>query len=184
LHQEKALARGTSAYAVAGDFCRIFANEMKRLYLLSFLLTSDHGKAEQCFVSGLEDCLGTNHVFRDWASLWARRAIIRNAIRIVQPGREQAKQSSIRHSETGAMAAADNDAPFAPVLGLDPLERFVFVLTVLESYSDQDCRMLLQCSRQEVAQARSRAMELIARFAGTPPLPAIAGAGEAFAQAG
>jgi len=41
-----------AAYAVAGDFCRIFAEGMSGIYLLSFLLTGDRVKAEECFVSG------------------------------------------------------------------------------------------------------------------------------------
>lgn len=184
MHQEKNLVKGTSTYAVAGDFCRVFLEEMNRLYLLSFLLTGDHRKAEQCFVSGLENCVEANQVFRDWVRSWTRRAIIQNAIRIMQPAREQTKQSSMRRSETGNLAVTESEAPFAAVLGLNPFERFVFVLSVLERYSDQDCRLLLECSRQEVVRARSRAVEHIARFGVTPPLPATPSAGEAFAQAG
>jgi hypothetical protein len=39
------------------------------MHLLSFLLTADLAKAEECFVSGLEDCIEGTYVFRDWAIL-------------------------------------------------------------------------------------------------------------------
>ena len=58
---------------------------MDNLHLLSFLLTADLAKAEECFVSGLEDCVEGTYVFRDWAQSWARRTIIQNAIRMLAP---------------------------------------------------------------------------------------------------
>ncbi len=33
-------------------------------------------------------------------------------------------------------------------------ERFVFVMSVLEAYSDQECSLLLGCLRRDVADAR------------------------------
>ncbi len=71
-------------YASRDDFCRIFHEKMDSLYLLAFLLTADHRRAEQCFVSGLEDALGGNPVFREWAHSWARRMIIQNAVRLIK----------------------------------------------------------------------------------------------------
>ena len=44
-------------YASSDDFRRVFDEDMNSLYLLSFLLTADREKAEQCFVSGLEDAV-------------------------------------------------------------------------------------------------------------------------------
>ena len=45
------------------------------------------------------------------------------------------------------------------VLELAPLERFVFVMSVLERYSDNDCSILLRCARREVAAVRTQAMQ-------------------------
>jgi hypothetical protein len=42
-------------YSNSGDFRRIFSEEIDSLYVLSLLLTADPEKAEQCFVSSLED---------------------------------------------------------------------------------------------------------------------------------
>ena len=72
-------------YASNGDFQRIFHEDMNGLYLLSFLLTADHEKAEQCFVSGLEDAVNGNRVFKEWARSWARRVIIKNAVKVINP---------------------------------------------------------------------------------------------------
>ena len=38
-------------YATHADFCDVFRNDTKRLYLLAFLLTANHEESEQCFVS-------------------------------------------------------------------------------------------------------------------------------------
>ena len=47
-------------YATATDFCKIFTEEMHSLYLLSFLLTADKDKAEQCFIGALGECVEGN----------------------------------------------------------------------------------------------------------------------------
>jgi len=45
------------------------------------------------------------------------------------------------------------------ILELAPLERFVFVMSVLERYSDHDCSILLSCPRRDIATARALAMQ-------------------------
>ena len=72
-------------YASSDDFRQVFDQEINSLYLLSYLLTADHEKAEQCFVSGLEDAVEGNPVFKEWARSWARRVIILNAVRAIKP---------------------------------------------------------------------------------------------------
>jgi hypothetical protein len=53
------------------------------------------------------------------------------------------------------------------VLGLRPFERFAFILSVLEGYSDLDSALLLGCTRQALVVARMRAEQGIAHFAAT-----------------
>src|ERR1700719_907468 len=89
----KHIARPT-LYASKADFHQIFDEDMNGLYLLSFLLTADREKAEQCFVSGLEDAAGGNPVFKEWARSWARRAIILNAVRSINPRPEGSERPS------------------------------------------------------------------------------------------
>jgi len=154
----------SQAYATSTEFCRVFAENMDRIHLLSFLLTADHTKAEECFVSGLEDCVKGNYVFRDWARSWARRTIIRNAVHMLAP---RANHSAATAAPSGPAncrfgRTQEADAAIASILGLEDFERFVFVLSVLESCSDQDCSVLLGCSRQDVRAARMRALQHVA----------------------
>jgi len=150
-------------YASSADFRRIFDEDMNRLYLLSFLLTADRKKAEQCFVSGLEDAVEGNPVFKEWARSWARRAIIRNAVRVINPRAtaENGGSNSASVSSNGKTPPVEQ-VEIAAVLGLKPFARFVYVMTVLERYSDQDCSLLLGCARRDVVGARTRALRHIA----------------------
>ena len=75
-------------YASSDDFREVFNEHMNSLYLLAFLLTADPKKAEQCFVSGLEDAVEGNPVFKEWAHSWAPRAVILNAVRVLGPRQE------------------------------------------------------------------------------------------------
>jgi hypothetical protein len=76
--------RATS-YATVTDFFRTFTEEMHSLYLLSFLLTADTDKAEQCFVSAIGECVERIGVFMEWAGSWARRAVLKYAIHMIMP---------------------------------------------------------------------------------------------------
>ena len=155
--QATQVARNESgAYATHADFCRIFSEEMDRLYLLALLLTADRAKAEQCFVRGIGDSAGENRVFKEWAYAWARRTVIQQAIRMIEPA-------------DGRLTTANSDLVFAEleprlrsILKLEALERFVFVMSVLEGYSYQDCSILLGCSRKAIVDARARALEHLA----------------------
>jgi DNA-directed RNA polymerase specialized sigma24 family protein len=53
---------------------------------------------------------------------------------------------------------AEND-PFAAILLLDPFERFVFVMSALEGQSDEQCAILLRCSRRDIMMARVLALK-------------------------
>jgi len=146
-------------YASSDDFCRIFYEETDGLYLLSFLLTANHEKAQQCFASGLEDSVKGNPVFKEWARSWARRTIIQNAVRLINPRPvEEHFPSSLNR---GGEARRSEPAEIAGVLELAPFERFVFVMSVLEHYSDHECSILLGCSPRDVIAARSRALQQI-----------------------
>ena len=70
-------------YATVADFQEILAKEMGTLYLLAFLLTANHIKAEACLISGIGECVDGNRIFKEWAGAWARRTIITNAIHII-----------------------------------------------------------------------------------------------------
>jgi hypothetical protein len=149
-------------YASSDDFRRVFDQDLNSLYLLSFLLTADREKAEQCFVSGLEDAIEGNPVFKEWARSWARRVIIVNAVRAInpRPREENGGSGSVPASSNGKTPPVER-VEIAAVLALEPFERFVYVMTVLERYSDQDCSLLLGCARRDVVAARTRAFRQI-----------------------
>jgi DNA-directed RNA polymerase specialized sigma24 family protein len=155
-------------YATADDFRKLFAEDMTSLYLLAFLLTASHEKAEQCFVSGIEDCAQGSSVFQQWARSWARRVIIQNAVRTIAP-RPRLQDESNHESPSAAAPNERNrqqDAAWAGVLALKDFERFVFVVSVLEGYQDRECAALLGCTVPEVSQARVRASQQIADLGG------------------
>lgn len=154
-------------YATGADFCRIFKEDMKSLYFLSLVLTADSEKAEQCFVSGLDDCAAGNQVFREWARSWARRMVIKNAIRLIAPLPEPASRALNAAAAKATQGRTGDQAQSEPVhvsavFELPPFERFVFVMSVLEGYSASDCALLLGCTRENLIQARLQALERIA----------------------
>lgn len=146
-------------YATGSDFCRIFKEDMQSLYQLALVLTVDPQDAEQCFVAGLDDCASGNQVFKEWARSWARRVVIKNAIRSIGPEIGQANQAL----GGGAVAAGLNGLNLPPevssLLRLPAAERFVFVMSFCEGYSDHDCALLLGCTRETVVAARLRALQ-------------------------
>ncbi len=154
------------AYTTSTEFCRAFAENMDSMHLLSFLLTADLTKAEVCFVSGLGDCVKGSYVFRDWARSWARRTIIRNAVRMLTPRPNHSAVPAVPSDPVNCRfeRTRDADAAIARVVGLEEFERFVFVLSVLERYSDQDCSLILGCARQDVREARIGALQHVAEL--------------------
>ena len=149
-------------YASSDDFRRVFDQDMNSLYLLSFLLSADREKAEQCFVSGLEDAVEGNPVFKEWARSWARRVIIVNAVRAINPRPTEENGRSRSAPVSGNRKTPPvEQVEIAAVLALEPFERFAYVMTVLERYSDLDCSLLLGCARRDVVTARTRALEQI-----------------------
>jgi hypothetical protein len=159
----------TTNYATAADFCEIFTEEMHSLYLLAFLLTADNDKAEQCFVNGLGECEEGMSVFMEWARSWARRAILKHAIRMIMPARQNADSLSFI-SLKGAATAGRNNL-FAAIIALNAFERFVFVMSVLERQSDEDCSSLLGCSRRDIRIARTLAIQCLANIDTGPDRP-------------
>jgi DNA-directed RNA polymerase specialized sigma24 family protein len=148
-----------SQYASSQDFCRLFTEKMNSLYWLAFLLTADHEKARECFVAGLEDCVQAERVFQSWAHRWAKRTIIENAIQTLKP---RLIASVARAAIQSSAIRVAGDSEFRRVLALEDYERFVFVMSVLERYSDHESALLLDCPARYIREARSRAFQQIA----------------------
>jgi hypothetical protein len=157
-----------SLYASHEDFHTIFNEDLKELHQLSFLLTRDPAKAARCLVSGLEDCVSGNRVFREWARSWAKRTIVQNAIREMKPRPSQSNSllsgptlSNMDQHSRGPGGHFEIDA----LLRLADFDRFVFVMSVLEHYSEHDCALLLGCSARDTREGRTRALK---ELAGSP----------------
>jgi len=115
------------------DFCRVLEQELKPLYLLAFLLTANHRTAEQCFAATVEQGLNEPAVLKDWVRFHIKRTLIKNAIAILSP--PSAVGNEKRDSWSGGRHKALGDYQIDALTRLPPLERFVFVMSVLERYS-------------------------------------------------
>ena len=163
----------SNEYAASSDFCHIYVEQMNSLYLLSLLLTADPEMAERCFLSGFDESVSNNSVFKGRAYLWARRSIIFHSIRLLCPrpndeNESKETRSSPLHEKApgkvpGKIPAEVLAYPnFARIVGLNSFERFIFIMSVLEKYSDQECSLLLGCFRRDVINARTAAIQHLA----------------------
>ena len=159
-------------YATRYDFCKNLVDDLQPLYLLAFLLTGSHTEAERCFVATVEDACTVNDVFKGWESSWSKRRLIINAIRLVfsGPTYKSGKPDSWYVSGVGSLKSSDLDAlaTLSP-----PFERFVFVMCVLERYSDRECALLLGRTQRDVVEARLLALWQVSGF--SPALIRAAG---------
>ena len=151
-------------YATAADFCRIFGQDMKSLFLLALLLTGDQEKAELCFDAALENASKRKTVFKEWARPWARRAVIQAAQCMINPRPRGADEASTSPSVASGEGRRER-IEVAAVLSLESFHRFIFVMSVLEGYSLHECAILLGTTRREVMEGRTRALEQLGREA-------------------
>ena len=168
----------SNEYATSSDFCRIYVEQLNSLYLLSLLLMADPQKAEQCFLSGFDDSVSNNCVLKERAHLWARRSVILHAIRLLSPRpidedeSNEARLSRLngqRHEKVPAVLQAHPN--LIGIVRLNSFERFVFIMSVLEMYSHQECSLLLGCFRRDVINARTAAIRSFASTIATETEP-------------
>ena len=66
----------------------------------------------------------------------------------------------LRAAEDGSLLkVASQDPRFSAILELPDFERFVYVLSVLEGCTDQQCATWLGVSQQQIEEARLRALQ-------------------------
>ena len=140
-------------YATRADFAEVFENDFEPLYRLAFLLTANHVDAERCFAAAIEDVFEKSVVLKDWARSWIKRSLIKNAIRIVFP------ESPMHEDRNLWSETPDSDPEVSALTLLPPIERFVFVMVMLEGYSIRECSVLLNCSVERVRHARIDALQ-------------------------
>jgi len=103
------------------------------------------------------ECVESIGVPMDWARSWTRAAVLKQAIQMINPAPEHTDCVSFISLKRAATPAENN--PFAAILLLDPFERFVFVMSILEGQSDAECAVLLRCSWRDVMMARVLAVK-------------------------
>lgn len=148
-------------YAAHSDFCAVFLQQLDRLYLLALILTGDELRAEECLLAALDSCAEGSLVFKESAVAWSRRSVTKCAIRFMLPS--PASPSRLDLVANRYDTSLNQDASLKSVQELSPFDRFVFVMSVLEGYSDRDCALLLGCSCADVVAARIRASQQISR---------------------
>jgi hypothetical protein len=148
-------------------FCNLFRQDMEGLYLLAFLLTANPETAEQCFISSLEECIECIAVHDQWASSWAKRVVIKNAIRLVAPRAHDSSSKALpcfRQMEYEPQEQCRDNRALISVQALGDFARFAFVMTVLEQLTDRDSALLLGCLPDKIRVARVRALVEVASW--------------------
>ena len=153
----------TKGCAPETDYRQLMSECADQLHWLAYVLTGDSDEADECFVSGLGECLHFNQVFKEWTGAWSRRAIIKNAIRMVHP----------RYGTDDGMMMLDEGQIQSPglawltgnLLALPAFDRFVFVKSILEGYKEHECAALINCPFAQVSDARTKALQKIAQAA-------------------
>jgi|SRR5208337_246523 len=149
------IASFRTEYAKRVDFCDAFERNIKPFYLLAFLLTTNNKEAEQCLASTIEESCEENVIFKAWMGSWIKRCLIKKAIHIVFSGLARSdEQRNLWSKEPGELRVSN---VVNAVTKLKALERFVFVMSVLEGYSSRECSMLLDCSMESIVQLQVRA---------------------------
>lgn len=75
-------------------------------------------------------------------------------------GKHAFDESWLRAAEDGSLPRlASQDPRFSAILSLPDFERFVYVLTVLEGCTDQQCATLLGVPQQQIEETRLRALQ-------------------------
>jgi DNA-directed RNA polymerase specialized sigma24 family protein len=143
------------------EFASVFESERVSLLSLALLLTANVEGANKCLMLALRECMACIPVSKGWILTWARRVVIRSAISLVMGSRERVFVGTNGNAEKELIVFPANDSPGTidarQILDLPVLDRFVFVICILERYSMHDCALLLGRSPGDIRKARRRA---------------------------
>ena len=158
--------RGRGEYACTEDFFSVFECERKVLQRLAFLLTANSEAAKRCLIRALRECTSCSSVSREWVLRWTRRIVIRVAINLVMSPEGKSIADANDDVDNGLIAFSPDDlrstiGEFELILNLPELDRFVFVICVLECYSMHDCALLLGKSIRDINEARQRVRDRV-----------------------
>ena len=149
-------------YATAEDFEQLFAKETIDLLRLSLHLTADAEKAETCVILAMRDCLFRSRVSKDRVHIWARRMVIRNAVRLILGTQnDNVDDSGLEFQLQPSDGPLEELRESVAILTLPDLDRLSFVICILERYSILDCALLLRKTPQKVHEAILRAADQV-----------------------
>jgi hypothetical protein len=144
----------------AAEVVASWLDDFTKMYLLSFLLTADKMMAERCFSDAMEESVSSSGAAADWANGPGRGAVVRRAIQAIRPVPKRVQSWSFASGARPLLASAHE--PFSVITSLGAFERFVFILTVLEGQSEEECAALLECELEDIADSRDLANGLTA----------------------
>jgi hypothetical protein len=133
------------------EYWELISAEMNTLYLLSFMLTADKEKAEQCLDQTLDDFVEGHEDFVDWARTRGRDAALKHASGLMKPG---AEATQVEMDFRDGLPCPDGSHMFGAIASLPTFERFVFVMTRIYGQSDTECARHFVTTRREVSIAR------------------------------
>ena len=149
-------------YATDEDFRLLFETEITDFFRLSLLLTADAEKAERCLILAVRECLGRSAIARNFLRIWARRMVIKNAIRLVLAiDNEDACDTRCDFDLQPNKYRIEQLRESIGVLELPDFDRLALVSCVFERLSILDCALLLRRSPKDVNEAIVRAMNQV-----------------------
>jgi DNA-directed RNA polymerase specialized sigma24 family protein len=148
-------------YARKEEFVSVFECELVGLQRLALLLTANSEAVKRCLTRAFRECISSSSVSKEWALSWTRRVVIRNAISLVMSSGRESLVNTKDETGNGLVAYSHDDSPaviadYESILDLPELDRFVFVICVLERYSMYDCALLLDRSLRDINEALHR----------------------------
>lgn len=148
LHWFRKMENERDDYALREGFVRVFEYERASMQRLALLLTANLDAVELCLSRAFQECVSSSSVSREWVLSWTRRVIIRNAINLVTNPESDSPVKSTDDADSRAIASSQDAALVAAagsdsILNLPTLDRFVYVICILERCSVYDCALLL-----------------------------------------
>lgn len=155
-------------YATADDMQKLFVAAMKDLFCLAFLLIANSERAEDCVIRSMRECFRNRYILKERLPDWVRDSVVRNGMKIVRDidglSFGDAPRDSIPLVPEPSQPSIGTTDYSAGILELSNFDRLVYVICILERYTSGRCAMLLGMSREQVWDARNRALAHIAEF--------------------
>lgn len=152
------------------EFVSLFERERVSLEGLALLLTGNSEAAKRCLVRAFRDCTASSSVSNEWMLGWTRRMVIRSAIRLFMGSGNQSSVNANDDADDELVAFFPDDdwsrafAGYGSIASLPDLDRFVFVICVIERYSMLDCALLLRRSPRDINEARQRVSKQVGKI--------------------